>query len=257
MALIALKETTFEKRFIEYTGAILEGGYVFDAENIKALETAREVLKKNRQGIVMSGNPGGGKTLFFDIAHRIINPKSKRFFIKKHVFEVVAEFNMHGDHVFTHWTDKNMLFDDLGKEAMGHFYTNKYVEVMERFVSLRYQLWRSDKRITTHFTTNNSEQELLNRYGLHSLRRIKEMCEIIPIGASKEYTDRSKYKNFDSLPLVYHPLEISKEDKEWDEWYKKWREECRNTPAGTTTGETKGIGSQIKESWGKNKQPQG
>jgi hypothetical protein len=59
---------------------------------------------------------------------------------------------------------------------------------MQMLISHRYNLWKYENKLT-FYTSNYSENDLLERYGSHSLSRLKEMNEFIVLGGNV-YTDR-------------------------------------------------------------------
>ncbi len=211
---IKLEKTELVDRFNEYTPHVLKNGFVFDEENLNEIIKCVSILANNETGLIIIGNPGSGKTLFFEIMQRIINPVNERSFNKINVLDVVLQFNNKeiGHNVFRKWNDKNVFFDDLGTEDKGYLFGEK-VEVFEKFIQFRYDLFRS-KGVKTHFTTNLSYSELKERYGARCVSRLNEMCEVILLGANAESKDRRKLKNFIGLPPVYYPGKYSNEEKE-------------------------------------------
>lgn len=239
---IKLNSASFADRFNEYGAFVLSGGYLYDGENREAINACIDVLEKNETGLVIIGNPGSGKTLFFEMAQRIIHPLNKSAFVRLSVLDIVLKFNDKavGHSVFRLWKDKNVFFDDLGTEDKGYLWGEK-VEVFEKFIQFRYDLFRNSK-VKTHFTTNLSGEQLKERYGLRCYSRLNEMCTIVMMGASSKYSDRRKLRNFIGLPYVHH--EMPKQESGIDyEAYKKNQKE--NPPP-----ENIGLGSRLKKQFG-------
>ncbi len=204
-----LSKTPLEK-FNEYSKYVLKDGFVHDDENEKSIMQCIQIFKNNELGLIIVGNSGSGKSLFFEMMQKIIHPQSERSFAKISVLDVVSEFDKTGSRVYEKWKKKNICFDDLGAEDMGHF-MGKKVEVMEKFIMERYALFHTHK-LKTHFTTNLSQPDILNRYGMRCASRLTEMCEKSLLGATKKYTDRRIYRNFIGLPNVYHHIKKSEDD---------------------------------------------
>lgn len=217
--MITLKETDLTGKFNEYASFVLKNGFVFDLENKVAIKACIEIFEKNETGSIIVGNPGSGKTLFFEIMQKILHPKDERVFSKFNTLDVVLQFNNKevGHGVFSKWQDKNLFFDDLGTEDKGSFYGEK-VEVFEKFIQFRYDLFRS-KKLKTHFTTNLSKNQLNDRYGLRCASRLNEMCQKNLLGEKMDYTDRRVYRNFIELPPVFHAPILTKWDIEWHKNY--------------------------------------
>lgn len=244
--MIKLKKTELSEKFEEYAAYVLEGGYKYDFENKNAVNACIEVLKNNKLGLMIAGNPGSGKTLFFEIMQKIISPQDASMFVKVNVLEVVLQFNNKevGHGVFRKWQDKNVFFDDLGTEDKGKLYADT-VEVFEKFIQFRYDLWRS-KKIKTHFTTNLSKEQLTMRYGTRCISRLGEMCEVVLLGNSANYTDRRKYRNFITLPPVHHEKILSKEEKEWLQNYELAKKIAQDPIQNTHVG----LGQRLKKQFG-------
>lgn len=220
---IELKTTALQDRFDEYSPYVLSGGYVYDSENEPFVKKLISVLDKNEVGALVLGNAGSGKTLVFEMAQRIINPTAKNSFLKVNVLDVVLSFNDKeiGHKVYKRWLKDNVLFDDLGTEEVGFLYQK--IEVMKDMIQHRYELFRRTG-IKTHFTSNLNYEQLKERYGVRCVSRLNEMCEVIIIGGSKNYTDRRALKNFKGLPQIKYETEaeesvnyvVYKENREKD-----------------------------------------
>lgn len=244
MGSIKLKGETLFEKFKEYSDLILDGGFILDSENEKEVKSAIEKFEKNKEGVMLIGNPGGGKTLFFDILQKILNPTDKNFFIKLNVLDVVLQFNNKevAHSVFRKWSDKNALFDDLGTEDKGHNFGEK-VEVFEKFIQFRYELFRH-KGIKTYFTSNLSYEDIKLRYGIRCASRLNEMCNVISIGGSSKSSDRRKLRNFKGFLQVVHDIPIDPEILAVKEKYRIMKENP------SPPSDYKGLGSRIKNQIG-------
>jgi len=229
METVRLKETDLTARFDEYATYVLEGGYLYDQENKEAVISCIDVLKKNKTGLLILGNPGGGKTLIFKMVQRVTPVNYDNAFVIVNCLDVVLQFNDNavGHLVFNKWTKRNVLFDDLGTEDKGkHF--GETVEVFEKFIQFRYDLFQQTG-IKTHFTTNLSSDQMNQRYGLRCMSRLNEMCTVVMLGNKSNYSDRRKLRNFKGLPLVYQ--EPTKQDIDWKNQYEQAKELAKSFKA--------------------------
>ncbi len=241
--MINLKSETLREKFTEYSIHVLDGGFKFDSENTKEIDSCISIFENNKTGLMIAGNPGGGKTIFFEIMQKIIPPKDDKTFIKLNVLDVVLQFNNKeiGHNVFRKWVDKTVLFDDIGTEDKGVFFGEK-LEVFEKFIQFRYDLFRS-RKIKTHFTTNLSREKLNLRYGLRCMSRLDEMCERVLLGQNANYTDRRIYRNFIGFPPVYHPTIKTTDEIEWDNRYAEAKRLAIENPY---VYQKEGLGSRLR-----------
>lgn len=243
MDLVRLESDSFAGKFDEYGTIVLSGGYLYDSENKDAIEACIDVFENSKCGLILIGNPGSGKTLFFEMCRRIIPATDPRNFVMKNVLDIVLEFNDKaiGHKVFRKWEDKNVFFDDLGTEDVGHLYGEK-VEVFEKFIQFRYELWRN-KGLKTHFTTNLSGSDIKQRYGARCYSRLCEMCQIQIIGGSADSSDRRKLRNFKGLPFVHHKRELTDDELEMQLTYEALKAKAKETPPQERTG----LGSRMRK----------
>ena len=244
--MINLKDGSIADKFNEYATFVLKNGYVYDLENKDTIDKAIEIFEKNELGIMIVGNSGSGKTLFFDMIQKILHPTDPRLFQKINTLDVVLKFNSKevGHGVFRLWNEKNVFFDDLGTEDKGYLFGEK-VEVFEKFIQFRYDLFHS-RKIKTHYTTNLSKDQLNERYGIRCMSRLNEMCERIVLGGKSDYTDRRVYKNFIELPPVFHAKIYSKEDIEFYKNYEAHKKRCQEMDQP----QSKGLGELMREKIG-------
>lgn len=247
--MITLTGKTLGEMFKEYANQVLRDGFVVDAENKEQLNEAIRLFTKGQTGITIMGNPGSGKTIFFEIMQQILNPRDFRQFKIKNVLDIVLEFNTEGHQVFKKYQHDNILFDDLGTEGQGNWYQDK-VNVMAKFIEMRYAHYRKHKSIT-HFTTNLSGPELMSRYGLRVDSRLKEISTVIKLGGVVGATDRRTYKNFINYIPVNHIKILTKQEAEdikenriIEEHYAKIKQELKDNPP---ENKPPGLGSQLRK----------
>lgn len=221
-------------------------GLIYDQGNTDAINQIFEIFDTRQRGAIVFGGTGSGKTLLFSMLQKVVPKNDLRFFVKRNVLEIVTEFNKSGHDIFSRFQDKNLLFDDLGTEDKGIHYGDK-IEVMEKFIQLRYELY-INKGLITHFTTNLTTAEILNRYGARCVSRLKEMTDIVLLGVNEHYTDRRILRNFIGLPEIIHPPKRSQEDIEWEKNYKNSMAEAKARPMAPHNG--KGIGARMREQMG-------
>lgn len=241
--MIELKETDLKARFFEYCLHVLQHGYMVSDDNTKELQQVFDLFENHKFGAFLTGNPGSGKTFIFQVLQKITPLYSGSFFAIKNCHDVVQQFNVSGHEVFDQWKKTNILFDDLGTEDKGMFYQDR-VEVMEKFIQLRYDLYKS-RGLLTYFTSNSTPAEIKQRYGDRVDSRLREMCDYIVLGGRQDYTDYRRLRNFKSLPSVKHPPNLTEEDKEWQRKY----EEYRNNPPEPVV-KPEGMGARLRKQMG-------
>lgn len=239
--MIQLKEDTLFNKFKEYGNICIKNGFVQDKENDK-FKKVIETVEEDKVGVCVVGNPGSGKTLLFELLSEIIHPQSSQHFIKLRAIDVVLRFNKDGHSLFKKWENKNVLFDDLGAEERGHYYAER-VEVFILFIQIRYELYKKFG-VKTHFTSNLLIEEISTRYGLRCKSRLLEMCDVFVIGGDFRYTDRRTYRNNVEFPRVLHKQIRTPEDIEWEEMYKRAKENSKNDPL---SNKIKSSGERLRE----------
>lgn len=250
MTPITLKSNTIKEKFFEYSHCVIKGGYQVAPSSQKSVQKIIDTFQIGEYGIVVSGGVGSGKTILFEMMQKIIPSKDPMFFRKKNVLDVVLDFSEHGHEALRADNQFNMLYDDLGTEDIGYRYGEK-INVFEKMIQLRYDVWRS-KGIKTYFTTNLTNEQLEQKYGFRCWSRLCEMCQSVVINES----DKRKLRNFIGLPPVNHPIQKSKEDLEWEEMYKKRKEKPQEniTPfksAGQKLKEKFGVSKEIMDEYNK------
>lgn len=226
MGMITLTAPDLQGKFIEYGKHCLADGLILDQENEKQLIACIDVFEKAERGVMLIGNAGSGKTLFFEMMQKILHPQDPRMFVRVSVLDTVVAFNQKtiGHEVFHRYKDKNVFFDDLGTEDKGRHY-GESVEVFEKFIQFRYDLYRN-RGIKTHFTTNLNGQQVKHRYGDRCYSRLNEMCEKQIMGEKANSTDRRKLRNFKGLPQVAHVISRNQGGIDYD----RYRENQKQNP---------------------------
>lgn len=194
---------SLSKRFWLYAQLITGNSYTVDEENKQALARIMEVVAKGEKGIVLCGKTGSGKTFIFEILNKILYPPfDKRRIVVRHVDKVISQYNKVGDEVFEQVENKNICFDELGREKIGKYYGSD-CDVMQHLIAHRYNQFKKLDYLT-FFTTNYSKSDLKARYGEHSYSRLNEMAEFINLGVSANHSDR----RIDAKKLIHNFPEV-------------------------------------------------
>lgn len=212
-------ETPLKTRFYKYAQLVTDGTYVVDNENIDQLRLIIQILEEGNKGIVICGKPGSGKTFIFEVLSKILYPNfhPKKLSIKT-CDELVSDYEKIGDDALKVIKPYHVCYDELGREKNTAKYFGSDCDVMQKIIVNRYNLYKYKGNIT-HFTSNYSKADLLERYGMHCFSRLNEMNIFINLGTSESYTDRRlESKKFihglpDVLPYYKTPPDFYKEDQ--------------------------------------------
>jgi len=145
------------------------------------------------KALMLMGHYGTGKSWMMEALQRCLQG-DPLFFQIYTAREVVTAYNTEGDGGLKPYRQaRHMLFDDLGRERLGNFYQDK-VEVMTMMIEDRYDLF-VQKGIHTHFTTNLTGDDILERYGPRAHSRLKHMVNSFRVGAEVNAIDRRTSAN--------------------------------------------------------------
>jgi len=220
-----LARTIFWKHLRKRAQKELKADFVIDDENRQQVsafvayfsnneDRMRELEIDPRKGIILIGNPGSGKSILFRTLRDVLESRHEveiggrklieaRFFKRCNLYtcEHMAKlFMAKGEAGLEHFSKgavhrngrdkvlKHACFDDLGAEELRNVYGNKK-EVMVDIIQERYDLFL-EHGLLTHFTSNLNPQEIENRYSSRIRSRIRQMCNVIQLGASENYKDR-------------------------------------------------------------------
>ena len=212
-------ETPLKTRFYRYAKLVTEGAYTVDEENIDQLRLIIKTLEEGVKGLVICGKPGSGKTFIFEVLSKILYPPFHPLKLSiKTCDDMVSSYEKIGDDALKVDRPKNICYDELGREKNPAKYFGSDADVMQKIIVNRYNLYKH-KRYITHFTSNYSKADLLDRYGVHCFSRLSEMNVFINLGTSESYTDRRlNSKPFiiglpDVMDYYKAPAEIKKQVK--------------------------------------------
>lgn len=175
--------------------------YKVDAENYEFLDNfvgyflGGKTALNRRKGILLMGNTGSGKTLAFKVIQKIYEETSLDNGTRILPFEYTYAIKMSKKYVTEGINALNkatkprsVYIDDLGEEKKETHFGSE-LEVIEYIIGIRYDNWQSHNHIT-HATTNGTTGDIQNRYGKRTVSRMKQMFNIVLLGASENYTDR-------------------------------------------------------------------
>lgn len=157
------------------------------------------------KGLLIRGFKGSGKTMTFKIIQKLL----KNFAINNSR-DIVADYNIGGFEAINEYIKtKTRLFDDLGKEDIGKYYGNTN-DVFKDIILRRYEVFQNVGLIT-HFTTNEDNISLEERYDEWAYDRLKAMCSVIVLGG----TNNSRRNKYNPVERVFkkEPV-LSKEEIE-------------------------------------------
>lgn len=153
--------------------------YFSGSEKFEKLPSKSQVLSL-KKGVFLVGNTGSGKTELMRIFQGLVRNLETAYSFNSAISYTNIEFSA--------LQRKNILIDDFGKEDVKNEYGVK-IEVLSDLIFKRYDAFKSFGSLT-HFTTQLTEEDIAARYGAHILGRIKEMCNIFPLGTSETAIDR-------------------------------------------------------------------
>ncbi len=135
-----------------------------------------ETSLNRRKGLLIRGSIGVGKTSTLRLIQKWL-PQDEKFMYNP-ANDIVSLFNASGDDALTVYKKKKQrLFDDIGAEDIGKYYGNS-VEIFEKIIYQRYDIFR-DEQIRTHLTTNLNNEQLKAKYGERAYDRLKEMINTV------------------------------------------------------------------------------
>lgn len=227
--------SSLKKDFLQYLSHCFEGGFVVDTENREQLRKIFDTFENQKEGIIISGRTGSGKSLIFETLHRILNPKDPKRFLIEQAQDIVHDYNQVGSDVFKHFEQPvNFVIDDIGIENNGKYYGND-CNVIEDLIGIRYNAYKKSGA-KTHFTTNLSVDQIKAKYGDRSASRLGEMCNLVVMNS----VDRRSYRNFKGWKKVNHAFVFTEEEKQWHQRYKAYTEARMNmTPEEIEAENTK------------------
>jgi len=167
-----------------YSDKMIANGYSRDIcpEAFDLLADWCERGKDNEKGLLLSGDVGTGKTLFFTTFLGRC-----RMLTARRIVAMYSEINdpvlfadaVHGSYTDTYIRNppRALIIDDLGEETTSVRYGERR-EVLTEVLTDRYDAWQRH-RVKTFITTNMDSKEFVARYGARVLDRVLDMCEVV------------------------------------------------------------------------------
>lgn len=179
--------------FIEFCKQEIDPFFLSDEEK-KVYQDFSDYLKgvgefDQSKGVFVRGVVGCGKTIMFRMAQRYSGTVRRKF---KMVNAETIVCNFESKSSIDRFFIDEWCFDDLGTEDKANNY-GKGVEIFKRLIESRYDLWKN-YGVRTHFTSNVSNDIILERYGERAYERLKEMCNVVkyPLNQSKRGASKVK-----------------------------------------------------------------
>ena len=142
-------------------------GYRFNAQT---LGLVRKYLEGG--GLMLGGNVGTGKTFFFQTAgvEAAVNLKIAQGWDLREIGDALDSFR-----------ETELLIDDVGVEELDYKSYGTQTRLLDFILE-----YRMDAGAATHFTTNLTPQQLLDRYGERVVDRMTQLAKYIKLdGASR------------------------------------------------------------------------
>jgi DNA replication protein DnaC len=139
-------------------------------------EEAKEWLQKSKNGSILIGSPGVGKTTLIAKQRMVSASVLAMEFQADGLQAVKARIQNQIE-----YQDKTVIIDDLGLEDdVKHFGNglDPIAYVVQRIYDINQM---SDQKIKLIFTTNLGEKAMIEKYGIRVKDRIWEMCDRLVI----------------------------------------------------------------------------
>ena len=150
-------------------------------------EGAKAHLAKSKNGAILIGKPGVGKTTIVRTPRMISAPKLAMEFQTNGIEAVKAHIN---NQIW--YQGMKVVIDDLGTEEDVKHFGNELDPITYVIQSIYDINQVADQKIKLYLTTNLDEASLRSRYGVRIVDRIWEMCDRIVIND----TDLRKEANY-------------------------------------------------------------
>lgn len=145
------------------------------ARYLAVRNSKREGFTNLSKGLFLFGGVGTGKTH----AMRILSGQFQIEMVTAH--ELASQYAIGGDKGFIDYVAdlqyKELIIDDVGAERELKHFGN--AGIIGDYLTKRYELWVYEGKLT-HITSNLSEEEFVQRYGIRNWSRLQEMSGLIP-----------------------------------------------------------------------------
>lgn len=196
---------SLRKRYYFYMTRCI-ANYTVDDTNKVALGQVFDVFENYKEGVLLMGATGTGKSIIFEGLRRILHHQDKRRFIIKDILDIVRDYNVGGSATLQQYQQvQNLVIDDLGREQHGKHYGNE-INIVDELIQIRYNKFINEHALT-HFTSNLNVKEIELKYDIRTCQRIGEMCRVIVM-------DNPQFRHLKNeinwLPVIH---EVEKKDE--------------------------------------------
>jgi energy-coupling factor transporter ATP-binding protein EcfA2 len=201
----------YHKRAFWQTAKALYPDFAINEQNFDAVKKLLLYFTQNKEfakqkphtdqklslnkGIMLIGNPGAGKSALMRIFQILVRNVPIKFFSTAtsnlhKIYQIEGEIKMNP---YT-----NMLYEDLNIMPPASFY-GAQKHIPEELVYKRHEFYIK-YGTTTHFTSNQTLEELAQKYGLYITDRLLEMCNIFKLGGSNQ---SQSYRPYAEKPTAF------------------------------------------------------
>lgn len=195
---------------------------VIDDDNRKAMTLCAAWLARERsegidvnKGLMIVGHVGSGKTTLMRVLREAMREAYGAQFGIRSCSDMVRGFTDNGSEAIEAWiTAPHVCFDDLGTEPLESVNYGNRKNVMKDVLEARYERMGRGEKAWTHLTTNLSPANIATNYGERCASRLRQIVNVIDLGASAESRDRrrtapapmpNKAVDADNIYSVIHP----------------------------------------------------
>ena len=200
-----------QEEFEQLAGKMADLGYIHSKASLEALEAYM-----SGYGLLLMGDVGTGKTFFFKTLFEALKPSDsigefewEVLKKKPHIYYMRKTIGMAFDDIEEAVIDLNqreVLFDDIGVEVVANDWGRKF-ELVPWLVDLRLE-----KEHRSHFTTNLSADQLLERYGARTVDRLHALVKVF------EFKGKSHRKTLPNSAAVAEYKKKKAEEEERQKW---------------------------------------
>ena len=200
-----------QEEFEQLAGKMADLGYIHSKVSLEALEAYMAGY-----GLLLTGDVGAGKTFFFETLFKALEPSDRNgewewkiLGKKPEIYYMRKTIGMAFNDVDGEIADldrRDVLFDDIGVEVVANDWGRKF-ELVPWLVDLRLQ---NEHR--SHFTTNLSADQLLERYGARTVDRLHALVKVF------EFKGQSHRQTLPNRATVIEHKRKKEQDKQMQEW---------------------------------------
>ncbi len=219
-----IKTEPFTQEEFEFiAGKMADLGYIHTKTSLKALEAYM-----SGYGLLLLGDVGTGKTFFFKTLFKAMEPTDRILAVcieqtksNPEIYRmsktIGMAFNDIKDEVDGLYRQE-VLFDDIGVEVVANDWGRKF-ELVPWLVDLRLKAARR-----THFTTNLTADQLLERYGARTIDRMHTLVRVI------EFKGKSHRQTIPDTEAILEFRKNRAEDEHRQEWRRALSKPPENPP---------------------------